>query len=52
MINESKLLSAFPEIQQQIEIAPMTTFKIGGKARYFLVVTNEEEMQKAVTIAR
>jgi len=40
------------KIQENIPLGPYTTFGIGGNARYFCVVTNEEEMVIALRYAR
>lgn len=37
-----------PELQENVPLAPYTTFKIGGPARYFLVATTTEQMTQAV----
>jgi len=39
-------------IQENIPLAQYTTFRIGGPARYFSVVTNEDELVEAVTFAK
>lgn len=39
-------------ILENISLAPYTTFKIGGPAKYFCIVTNEEEIVKAVQFAK
>lgn len=41
-----------PKIQKNIPLAPMTTFGIGGAARFFCEAASEEEMMEAVTYAR
>lgn len=46
----SKLLERFPDIQQNVLLAPYTTFKIGGPARWFLVVTEREQLRDALRI--
>jgi len=35
------------KIQININLAPMTTFKIGGPARYFVIIENKEELVDA-----
>ncbi len=40
------------KIRNNVRLAPYTTFKIGGPARYFCTVTNEAEVVEAVTFAR
>ena len=39
-------------IQKNISLASYTTFKIGGPAKYFLVVKSKEELIEAVKIAK
>ena len=39
-------------LQQIISLAPYTTFKIGGPAKFFVVVKNEEEMIDALKWAK
>lgn len=39
-------------IQEQVLLAPYTTFRIGGPARYFCEVTSEAELLQAVQFAR
>ena len=39
-------------LQENIALAPLTTFKIGGPARYFVEATSPGEVQEAVTFAR
>jgi UDP-N-acetylmuramate dehydrogenase len=38
-------------IQENIPLAPLTTFKVGGPARYFADCHSESEVQQAVTYA-
>jgi UDP-N-acetylmuramate dehydrogenase len=40
------------QIQENIPLAPYTTFRIGGPARFFCEVTTGEELLEAVTFAR
>jgi UDP-N-acetylmuramate dehydrogenase len=40
------------EIQEQVPLAPYTTLRIGGPARYFAAVTSDEELRTAVGFAR
>lgn len=40
------------EIRENILLAPYTTFRIGGPARWFLEATNEAELTEAVVFAR
>jgi UDP-N-acetylmuramate dehydrogenase len=39
-------------LQENVALAPLTTFKIGGPARYFVEATNSREVQEAVAFAR
>lgn len=39
-------------IQEHISLAQFTTFKIGGPARFFCIVSSEDELREAVTFAR
>lgn len=39
------------EIQENVRLAPFTTLKIGGNARYFVRAENEEQVLKAVEFA-
>lgn len=39
-------------IRENVIMAPYTTFKTGGPARYFCVVTSEDELVQAVTFAK
>jgi UDP-N-acetylmuramate dehydrogenase len=38
-------------IQENIELAPLTTFRVGGAARFFVEATNENEILEAVNWA-
>lgn len=40
------------QIQDNIPLAPLTTFQIGGTARYFVKVKNEGELREALLWAR
>jgi len=40
------------EIQRNIILAPYTTFKIGGPAKFFCIVKNAEELQEALKFAK
>src|SRR5579864_5504247 len=39
-------------LQENVALAPLTTFKIGGPARYFVEATSPSEVQEAVAFAR
>src|SRR3989344_4588089 len=38
-------------IQENVSLAPLTTFKIGGSARYFVEAHSEEEIREALAVA-
>ena len=40
------------KIQKDVLLAPYTTFKIGGPARFFVEVKNEEELIEALEYAK
>jgi UDP-N-acetylmuramate dehydrogenase len=47
------LVSVFgPNLELARELAPMTSYKTGGRAKYFLAATSAEELVKAVTGAK
>jgi UDP-N-acetylmuramate dehydrogenase len=46
------MYAQFVEIRENIPLAPYTTFRIGGPARWFLEATNEAELTEAVQFAR
>ncbi|MFN7160664.1 MAG: UDP-N-acetylmuramate dehydrogenase [Candidatus Gracilibacteria bacterium] len=48
----SELLSIFPSIRENEILAPYTTFRVGGTARYFLIIKNREDLKKALEIAK
>jgi len=39
------------KIQENIPLAPYTTFRLGGPAKFFCEVSNEKELEEAVTFA-
>jgi UDP-N-acetylmuramate dehydrogenase len=39
-------------LQENIPLAPLTTFQLGGPARYFVVATSSDEVREAVEFAR
>lgn len=39
-------------LQENIPLAPLTTFQVGGPARYFVAATTVEEVQEAVAFGR
>lgn len=41
-----------PGVQKNISLKNYTTFKIGGKARYFLIAKTKEDLIKAIKIAK
>jgi UDP-N-acetylmuramate dehydrogenase len=48
-MNIKKLL---PEVQEDVLLAPYTTFKIGGKAKYFFIAKTKEDIVKAIKAAQ
>src|SRR5690242_4333527 len=40
------------KIREFVPLAPMTTFQIGGPARYFVEVANEAELREAIEWAK
>jgi len=49
MSNVNDLLK---NVQENIPLAPYTTFKIGGPARYFFIAKNIEEIKNAIKVAK
>ena len=47
-----QILSLLPGVQKNVPLAPYTTFKIGGKARYFFVAKTTQDILKAMGVAR
>ena len=39
------------EMQERVKLAPYTSFDIGGEARYFVEVSNEDELREALAFA-
>jgi len=39
-------------IEENVVLAPYTSFRVGGQARYFVAVTSTEELQEALTQAK
>ena len=46
------ILSLLPGVQQNVPLASYTTFRIGGKARYFFVAKSSKDIVKALNTAR
>ncbi|MDP3646155.1 MAG: FAD-binding protein, partial [bacterium] len=40
------------EVQENVPLAPLTTFQIGGAAEYFAEVKTEDELREAIRFAR
>ncbi len=40
------------EILENVALAPLTTFKIGGAAEYFVKVRSEEEIRESIAWAK
>ena len=47
-----EIKKSFPGVRQNISLKQYTTFKIGGSAKYFIVVRNKEDLIKAVRTAQ
>lgn len=47
-----EIKKSFPGVRQNISLKKYTTFKIGGPAKYFIVVSNKEDLIKAVRTAQ
>jgi len=40
------------KVQQDVILAPFTTFKIGGPAKYFYIAKNNNDLVSALTFAK
>lgn len=49
---KESLAKLLPNTQENIVLAPYTTYKIGGPARYFFVAESEDDIVKAVLAAK
>ena len=47
-----KIKKELPEIKTNIPLREYTTFKIGGRAQYFFVAKNKEDLIKAILVAK
>ena len=47
-----RIQKRLPEVQKNIPLKNYTTFRIGGKAKYFFEAKNKEEAIKALKIAK
>lgn len=45
-------IEKFPSIKKNVKLAPFTTFKIGGPAKYFFVAKNKKEIIFAISVAK
>ena len=52
MKQQKKILDLLPGVKKNIILAPYTTWRIGGLAKYFYVANSNEELIKAINIAR
>lgn len=50
LYSQAMFLSSL-QAQEQVPLAPYTTLQVGGAARYFLEVVNEEQVEEAVAFA-
>lgn len=46
-----KLKKRLGEVKENVPLAPFTTFRIGGPARYFYIAKNSEDIVQAVQVA-
>lgn len=46
------ILDILENVKENVSLAPYTTFKIGGKARYFFSAANKRDVMKAVKTAK
>lgn len=47
-----KIKEEFPGIKENVFLAPYTTFKIGGRARYFFIVKEKKDLIEALQIVK
>ena len=47
-----KLKKEFPEIKRNVSLKEFTTFKIGGRAKYFLEIKDREKLISALKLAK
>jgi UDP-N-acetylmuramate dehydrogenase len=47
-----RLEKELPDIKKNVALADYTTFKIGGLAKYFYTAQNQEELLKAISLAK
>ena len=52
MSNPEKIKKLLPNVKKDVVLAPYTSFKIGGSARYFYQAKSKEDIVKAVEVAR
>jgi UDP-N-acetylmuramate dehydrogenase len=51
-LNKMNIIKELPTIQKNVSLAEHTTFKIGGKAKYFFIARTKEDLIKAILIAK
>jgi UDP-N-acetylmuramate dehydrogenase len=51
-ISFKELRNILPNVKRNVKLAPYTTFKIGGVAKYFYKANNRENLIKAILIAK
>ncbi|MDP4006978.1 MAG: UDP-N-acetylmuramate dehydrogenase [bacterium] len=49
---DASILKFLPGVRKNIPLAPYTTFKIGGPAKYFFVAKTEQDVCNAITAAK
>jgi len=48
----NELIKIFPDIKKEVLLKKYTTFRIGGRAKYFLVVKKSSDLVKAIKLAK
>ena len=51
-INFQEIKKLLPEIKKNVLLKNYTTFKIGGRAKYFYIAKNTEDLIKAILVAK
>ena len=51
-INFQEIKKLLPEIKKNVLLKNYTTFKIGGRAKYFFIAKNTEDLIKAILVAK
>ncbi|MCX6760677.1 MAG: UDP-N-acetylmuramate dehydrogenase [Candidatus Nealsonbacteria bacterium] len=51
-LNKMNIIKELPAIKKNVSLAEYTTFKIGGKAKYFFIAKTKEDLIKAIFVAK